>query len=78
MSMRIPENERGDDMTIAPSPNAAELPLRHGGDPLTPRLPLDELMQRRDERMIPFRFPNGVVGWVTTNVEDFKAALVAR
>src|SRR5262245_39311336 len=57
------------------STDVTELPLRHGGDPLTPRLPLDELLERKDERMIPYRFPNGVVGWVTTNVEDFKAAL---
>jgi cytochrome P450 len=62
-------------MSTAAAPDVAELPLRHGGDPLSPRLPLDELLERRDERLIPYRFPNGVVGWVTTNADDFKAAL---
>jgi cytochrome P450 len=62
-------------MTTAAEPEVQQLPLRHGGDPLSPRLPMDELMERRDERMIPYRFPNGVVGWMTTTIEDFKAAL---
>ena len=59
----------------APDTDVLDLPLRHGGDPLTPRLPLAELLERRDERLIPYRFPNGVVGWMTTNMDDFKAAL---
>lgn len=52
-----------------------DLPLRHGGDPLSPRLPLERLERERDRRLLPFRFPDGVVGWVTTNVADFRAAL---
>jgi cytochrome P450 len=62
-------------MSTIDEAKVAQLPLRHGGDPLSPRLPLEELLARRDERLIPFEFPNGVVGWLTTNMEDFKAAL---
>jgi cytochrome P450 len=51
-----------------------ELPLRHGGDPMTPRLPVGELT-RSGERMLRYRYPNGVVGWVTTTAEDFRAVL---
>jgi cytochrome P450 len=51
-----------------------ELPLRHGGDPMTPRLPVNELAHS-GERMLRYRYPNGVTGWVTTTAEDFRAVL---
>lgn len=51
-----------------------ELPLRRGGDPLSPRLPVGEL-SHSSERLIRYRFPNGVAGWVTTTAEDFRAVL---
>lgn len=51
---------------------AAPLPIRVGGDPLTPRLPFDEI---RAERLPAFEFPNGVVGRITTCAADFRQVL---
>jgi cytochrome P450 len=48
------------------------LPVRRGGNPLSPRLPLDQI---RSERLPHYRFPNGVEGYVTTNVADFRQVL---
>jgi cytochrome P450 len=49
-----------------------ELHLREGGDPLSPRLDLQEL---RLQRLPHVRFPNGVTGYITTTYEDFRTAL---
>jgi cytochrome P450 len=51
----------------------SELPLRKGGDRLQPRLPFDDL--RRRGPLLRFRYPNGVVGWLTTDAELFRAVL---
>lgn len=53
-------------------PGVRDLQLRAGGDPLSPRLDLEEL---RRERLPHVRFPNGVTGYITTTYEDFRAAL---
>lgn len=51
-----------------------ELPLRRGArDRLTPRLPVRELVS--SGRLIAYRYPNGVTGWITTNSEDFRTVL---
>ncbi len=50
-----------------------DLPLRHDGGRLGPRLDLDALIG--DERLLAYRFPNGVTGFLTTNAADFKAIL---
>jgi cytochrome P450 len=51
-----------------------ELPLRRGGDRLRPRLPLNEIAGR-PERLLAFRYPNGVTGYLATTVEDFREVL---
>jgi cytochrome P450 len=51
-----------------------ELPLQRGGNRLRPRLPLDDLAGS-PERLIAFRYPNGVAGYLTTTAEDFRAIL---
>jgi cytochrome P450 len=38
------------------------------------RLPLKEL-QDSPERLLKFRYPNGVAGWLVTHAEDFRAIL---
>lgn len=48
------------------------LPIRKGGNPLSPRLPADQI---RATRFPQYRFPNGVDGYVTTNAEDFRQVL---
>jgi cytochrome P450 len=51
----------------------SELPLRKGGDRLQPRLPFDDL--RRRGRLLRFRYPNGITGWLTTDAEVFRTVL---
>jgi cytochrome P450 len=51
-----------------------ELPLQRGGNRLRPRLPLEDLAGS-PERLIAFRYPNGVSGYLTTTAEDFRAIL---
>jgi cytochrome P450 len=46
--------------------------IRRGGDPLSPRLDLDQL---RSERLPHLRFPNDVTGYITTTYDDFRAVL---
>lgn len=63
-------------MTISDS-QAPELPLRRGGDPLSPRLSMSSLTSGTG-RLVRFRYPNGVCGWVTTRAEDFRTVLTDR
>jgi cytochrome P450 len=50
-----------------------ELPLIKNGNRLKPRLPFEELQATGP--LLRFRYPNGVVGWLTTSAETFKAVL---
>ena len=50
-----------------------ELPIRRDGERLEPRLPLEEL--NAEAELIPFMFPNGVPGYMTTTAEDFRNIL---
>jgi hypothetical protein len=50
-----------------------ELPIRRDGERLQPRLPLEQL--NAEQTLIPFMFPNGVPGYMTTTAEDFRNIL---
>lgn len=50
-----------------------ELPLIKNGDRLSPRLPFETM--RHTAPLLRFRYPNGVVGWLTTNVAVFREVL---
>jgi cytochrome P450 len=49
------------------------LPVIKGGDRLRPRLPMDEL--RAEGSLLRFIYPNGVVGWLTTDAKTFRSVL---
>jgi cytochrome P450 len=60
-----------------------EIPIRPRDDAWITRLPLEKLgvaggplaPTTEGDRLIPYLFPNGVVGYVTTTPEDFRAIL---
>jgi cytochrome P450 len=62
---------------------ARALPVRPRDDDWTPRLPLEDLArpdgvfgtQADGSRLVPFRFPNGRIGYLTTTPEDFREIL---
>lgn len=49
------------------------LPIRRTSQRLALRMPIDELAS--SGRMQRFRYPNGVVGWLVTNYDDFRQVL---
>ena len=49
------------------------LPIRQDGGRLSLRMPLEEIAKQG--RMIRYRYPNGVVGWLVTNYDDFREVL---
>jgi cytochrome P450 len=52
---------------------APELPLIKNGKRLRPRLPFEDM--RTAGSLLRFRYPNGVVGWLTTDAETFRQVL---
>jgi cytochrome P450 len=52
---------------------APELPLIKNGNRLKPRLPFDQM--RGTGSLLRFRYPNGVVGWLTTDADTFRQVL---
>ena len=60
-------------MLQADTAEVPELPIRRSNDRLVLRMPLEEIAKRG--RMIRFRYPNGVTGWLVTNYEDFREVL---
>lgn len=52
---------------------ARDLPLIRGGDRLGPRMPYEEL--RGEGSLLRFRYPNGVIGWLTTDADVFRTVL---
>ncbi len=50
-----------------------ELPIRRSKERLELRMPLEDIAKQG--RMLRFRYPNGVTGWLVTNYEDFREVL---
>jgi cytochrome P450 len=59
--------------TRAETSEVPSLPLYKGEHRLSLRMPLEEIASQG--RMIQYRYPNGVVGWLVTNYDDFRATL---
>ncbi len=60
-------------MTVQEVSEMRRVPIRNDGERLQPRLPLEEL--NADGGLLPFVYPNGVPGYMTTTAEDFRNIL---
>jgi len=60
-------------MTVEDEADLRSVPVRRDGERLLPRLPVEEL--NAEGELVPFRYPNGVPGYMTTTAEDFRNIL---